>query len=173
MADQDFVRSLGLPFLAHRLRRLSELILQGSSEGLRRIGFAGPARAGSTLLLLRDNGPTGITEIAYRLRLSHPLIIKLAAALAEARLVEDQGDPADNRRRLLALTAEGEAEAARVERFSAALGRVFGAMFGETGADLFAAVERFEAAAEARPIAARLEAELAAEIEASPSGDLP
>jgi DNA-binding MarR family transcriptional regulator len=166
MADQDFVRALGLPFMAHRLRRLSELILEGASEELRRFGFDGPARAGSTLLLLRDNGPTGITEIAYRLRLSHPLIIKLAAALAGAGLVRDESDPADHRRRLLALTRKGEAEAARIEHFSAALGRVFGAMFEEAGADLFAAVEKFEAAAEARPIAARLEAELAEAVEA-------
>jgi DNA-binding MarR family transcriptional regulator len=163
----DFVRSLGLPFMAHRLRRLSELILEGSSGVLRSAGFAGPARAGSTLLLLRGNGPTGITEIAHRLRLSHPLIIKLAAALAEAGLVRDESDPADSRRRLIALTAKGKAEAARIERFSAALARTFETMFEEAGADLYAALERFEAAAEARPIAARLEVELAKEGEMS------
>jgi DNA-binding MarR family transcriptional regulator len=163
----DFVRSLGLPFMAHRLRRLSELILEGSANGLRQAGFEGPARAGSTLLLLRDNGPTGITEIAYRLRLSHPLIIKLAAALAEAGLVRDESDPADSRRRLIALTEKGSAEAARIEHFSAALGRTFAAMFEEAGADLYAALERFEEAAGRRPIAARLEAELAKEGELS------
>jgi len=163
----DFVRSLGLPFMAHRLRRLSELILEGSSEALRGAGFQGPARGGSTLLLLSDIGPTGITEIAHRLRLSHPLIIKLAAALADAGLVRDESDPADSRRRLIALTAEGAAEAARLARFSAALGRTFETMFAEAGADLYGALERFEAAAEARPIAARLEAELAREGEVS------
>ena len=105
----DFVRSLGLPFMAHRLRRLSELILEGSSAALRGAGFEGPARAGSTLLLLRGNGPTGITEIAYRLRLSHPLIIKLTGALAQAGLVRDESDPADSRRRLIALTESGAA----------------------------------------------------------------
>ena len=164
---EDFVRSLGLPFMAHRLRRLSELILEGSSGALRGAGFEGPARAGSTLLLLRANGPTGITEIAYRLRLSHPLIIKLAAALAAAGLVRDESDPADSRRRLIALTRKGETEAARIAAFSAALGRTFEAMFAESGADLYAALERFEAAAEARPIATRLEAELAHEREMS------
>jgi len=164
---EDFVRALGLPFMAHRLRRLSELILEGSSAALRSIGFQGPARAGSTLLLLRDNGPTSITEIAYRLRLSHPLIIKLAAALGEAGLVRDESDAADSRRRLIALTEKGRAEAARIADLSAALGRVFAAMFEEAGADLYAALERFEEAAEARPIAARLEAELQTEREMS------
>lgn len=159
--EQDFVRSLGLPFLAHRLRRASELILEGSAEALGRHGFKSPARSGSTLLLLRENGPTGITEIAYRLRLSHPLIIKLAASLAAAGLVRDAADPKDSRRRLIALTRKGEAEARRLAEYSAAIARAFTAMFEESGADLFAALERFERAAEARPIAERIEAELA------------
>ena len=164
---EDFVRTLGLPFMAHRLRRLSELILEGSSSALRKAGFEGPARAGSTLLLLRDNGPTSITEIAYRLRLSHPLIIKLAAALGEAGLVRDESDSSDSRRRLISLTEKGKAEAARIARLSAALGRVFAEMFEEAGADLYAALERFEEAAEAQPIAARLDAELQTEREMS------
>jgi DNA-binding MarR family transcriptional regulator len=159
-SDQDFVRSLGLSFLAHRLKRASETILEGSAAALRRHGFASPARAGSTLLLLREQGPTAVTEIACRLRLSHPLIIKLTAAMAAAQLVRDEADPKDNRRRLIALTETGAAEAARFHAFARALGRTFEAMFAEAGADLFAALGRFEAAAEGRPIAARLEAAL-------------
>lgn len=172
MAEPDFIRSLGLPFLSHRLKRASELILEGSTAALRGQGFASPARSGSTLLLLREAGPMGVTEIAYRLRLSHPLIIKLTAAMAAEGLVRDRSDPGDNRRRLIALTGRGEAEAARLLAFSDALARTFAAMFEESGADLFAAVERFEQAAEARPVAERLAAELAkADISDPPSGD--
>lgn len=156
MAD-DFVQSLGLPFLAHRLKRASELILEGSAAALAADGFAAPARSGSTLLLLRAQGPTGVTEIAGRLRLSHPLIIKLTAALAGAGLVEDRADPLDSRRRLIALTDKGLIEAARFEAFVERLGRLFEAMFAEAGTDLFDALERFERAAAARPIADRLE----------------
>lgn len=158
---EDFVRSLGRAFLAHRLRRVSELILEGSAEALRDFGVAAPTRAGSTLLLLRAHGPTGITEIAFRLRLSHPLIIRLTDALVGEGLVRAQADPEDQRRRLVALTPKGEAEAARLEAFSQALARAFERMFAESGADLFAAIERFEAVAEARPIADRIAAELA------------
>lgn len=162
MAD-DFVHGLGLPFLAHRLKRASELILEGSAAALRDQGLEAPARAGSTLLLLRANGPTGITEIAYRLRLSHPLIIKLAAALAGAGLVEDRADRRDHRRRLIALTDKGAAEAERFAAFAGALGRAFEAMFAEMGGDLFAMLERFERAAAGRSIEDRLAGALAAE----------
>jgi len=157
----DFVQSLGLPFLAHRLKRASELILEGAATALRDQGFEAPARAGSTLLLLRSNGPTGITEIAYRLRLSHPLIIKLSAALAGAGLVENRSDPRDSRRRLIALTDKGAAEAERLERFVAALGHVLRTMFAEAGIDLFDAIGGFERAVEARPIENRLAETLA------------
>jgi DNA-binding MarR family transcriptional regulator len=157
----DFVRSLGLAFLAHRLRRASELILEGSAEALRDFGIAAPPRAGSTLLLLRAHGPMGITEIAFRLRLSHPLIIGLTDALAGEGLVAAETDPKDRRRRLIALTPKGEAEAARFDTFLRALVQAFEGMFEESGADLFAALEKFEAVAEARPVAGRIAAALA------------
>jgi DNA-binding MarR family transcriptional regulator len=157
MEEPDFVRSLGLPFLAHRLRRASELIVEGSSEALCRFGFDGPARSVSTLLLLKTNGATSITEIAHRLRLSHPLIIKLAEALAGAGLVRAERDPQDQRRRLITLTARGEAEVERIEAFLYAIAGVFTEIFAEGGADLFAALERFEAAMERTPIARRID----------------
>lgn len=161
MAD-DFVQSLGLPFLAHRLRRVSDLIVESTTQILRRNGFDGPARSVSTLLLLRDGGAMGITEIGFRLRFSHPMIIKLARALSDAGLVRDEADPNDNRRRLIALTDKGAAQADLAERLSRDIGRTFAAMFAEAGADLFDALERFEAAAERRPIAERLAAGAAA-----------
>jgi DNA-binding MarR family transcriptional regulator len=156
--NADFVESLGLPFLAHRLRRASELIVEGTSEALQRRGFAAPARSVSTLLLLRETGPIGITEIGFRLRLSHPMIIKLARALAAAGLVRDEADPDDQRRRLLALTDKGAEQAALAQALLGEIGGMFETMFAEAGADLFDALERFEAAAARRPIAERLEA---------------
>lgn len=152
----DFVESLGLAFLAHRLRRASDLILEGTTQMLGRSGFEGPARSVSTLLLLREMGPMGVTEIAARLRFSHPMIIKLARALDEAGLVRDQADPVDNRRRLIALTDKGMAQATLAQELLGDIARTFDEMFGEAGIDLFAAVERFVAAAERWPIADRL-----------------
>ncbi len=140
MAD-DYIQSLGLPFLAHRLRRASDLIVESTTEILHRNGFDGPARSVSTLLLLRDNGPMGVTEIGFRLRLSHPMIIKLARALGDAGLVRDEADPNDHRRRLIALTAKGAAQADLAERLSRGIGRTFEAMFAEAGADLFDALD--------------------------------
>lgn len=155
---QDYIESLGLPVLAHRLRRLSELIVESVTTTIPGFQFEGPARSASSLLLLREHGPMGVTEIGYRLRLSHPMIIKLTRALAAAGLVHDLADPADQRRRLIALTAKGRRQADRAEAFGAVLAETFNEMFKEANIDLLAAVEGFEAAAERRPIGARIRA---------------
>ena len=160
MTEQDYIRSLGLPFLAHRLRRASELILEGTSAVRPKLGIKGPARSASTLLLLREHGPMGVTEIAYRLRLSHPLLIKLTGALAEEGLVTHRSDPKDNRRRLISLTQAGVEQAERISEFTVSIGRMLESLFGEMGVDLLDAVERLEAAAERRPIDARMREEL-------------
>lgn len=157
MADPDFVRSLGIAFLAHRLRRASETIVEGTTLFLRDNGFAAPARSVSTLLLLRRHGPMGVTEIAQRLRLSHPLIIKLTGALIGAGYAERSADPGDNRRRLIALTDRGEAEVERLDALLRVTERTLRELFAETGLDLFEAIERFEAATDTIPVAARLE----------------
>jgi len=162
MVDDDFVQSLGLAFLAHRLRRVSELIVDGTTQALQRTGFEGPARSVSMLLLLRENGAMAVTEIGFRLRLSHPMIIKLARTLAAAGLVRDEADPGDNRRRLIALTEKGAAQTALAQAMLGDVALTFDEMFGEAGIDLFAALERFEAAAERRPIADRLAAKVSA-----------
>jgi DNA-binding MarR family transcriptional regulator len=153
---EDYVHSLGLPFLAHRLRRVAESIVEQTSFALADVGFPAPARSISTLTLLRDRGPLGVTEIASCLRVSHPLIIKLVAALMNAGLVSQVDDPADRRRRLIELTPAGISQAERAEAFSQVLARTFADIFRESGSNLFEALEAFEGAVERRPLAARL-----------------
>jgi DNA-binding MarR family transcriptional regulator len=159
----DFIEQLGRPFLAHRLRRVADLILEGTSEALHELGFEGPARSASTLLLLSQHGPMGITEIGFRLRLSHPMIIKLARSLAAANLITDEVDPFDQRRRLIQLSAKGREQAGRLETFGTIAAKTFEAMYRESGADLFDALERFESAAVRVPVSTRLIAAIASE----------
>lgn len=143
---KDFVVGLGRPFLAHRLRRLSELLLQGYGDWLPEAGVTSPPRALSTMLLLHRCGPAGVVEIAERLRLSHPLIIKLTAQLQGAGLVSEARDPADGRRRVIALTDLGQAEVRRIGEAAQLMERAFADLCDEAGVDLLAATEAFEAA---------------------------
>jgi DNA-binding MarR family transcriptional regulator len=154
--DTDFVAQLGRPFTAHRLRRLAELFLDGYAGWLPSAGVTAPARSLSTLLLLDKAGPLGVTELATRLRLTHPLMIKLTGALEERGFVRTGTDPADARRRPLALTRRGEAEAERVKRALQILDAAYAELFRETGIDLTDAARRVEDACLREPFHRRL-----------------
>lgn len=152
----DFVAGLGRPFVAHRLRRLSELFVDGYGDWLPRVGVSAPPRSLSTLLLLHRRGALPVTEIATRLRLTHPLLIKLVGRLTELGLTTDARDEADGRRRLISLTPQGRAEVRRIEHAVAALDRAYARLFDEIGIDLIEAVERVERACAAEGFAHRL-----------------
>jgi DNA-binding MarR family transcriptional regulator len=155
--SEDFVTALGLPLLSHRLRRAAEAILDATGPFLERQGFAASPRAVSTMLLLAQSEPLGITEISARLKLTHPLIIKLVRALADAGYVREERDPADSRRRLIALTPEGKRQAELVRATNRIVGAALERLAVESGADLFDAVARFEQALAERPLIDRLE----------------
>ena len=157
MSDDDFIRAHGRLFIAVRLKRLSDQIIASSADYLVDHGYIAPERSPSTLLLLREHGVLAITEIAARLRLSHPMVIKLASALAKRGLVENESDPADQRRRLIRLTPRGMEEADRLLQFNRLLDSTLEELFDDAGSDLLAVVERFEAALERQSLRDRLE----------------
>lgn len=156
-ADEDFVTGLGRPMLAHRLRRASELLLEGYERWLPQMGIRVPARAMSTMMLLREAPPLGVTQLATRLRLTHPLMIKLVAMLEAGGFVTTEQDTRDARRRPVSLTAEGRAEAERIERAMRVMDQAFEELCREAGCDLLKALEGMEKANRAEPLERRLQ----------------
>jgi DNA-binding MarR family transcriptional regulator len=132
------------------------LFLDGSAAFLAAHGFSAPPRSASTILLLHERGPLAITEIAQTLKLSHPLIIRLVAALSDQRLVREQEDPYDQRRRLIVLTPEGKRQAERLIDLSRIAADAYRTLGEEIGVDLLAMFERLEAAIANRSIEQRL-----------------
>jgi MarR family transcriptional regulator, organic hydroperoxide resistance regulator len=155
-AHSDFITSLGPAFLAHRLRRLSETLLQASAEVMSGIGFTGPARSVSTLLLLDAERQLAITEIAARLCFSHPLIVNLVHSLVAEGYAEEHKDPNDARRRLVSLTSKGRAQATILRKYNGVVEEVILALGADAGADLYGDVEKIEAALITRSFTDRL-----------------
>lgn len=153
----DFVESLGLAFFAHRLRRLSEQLVEGCGDWLHRTGVVVPPKAGSTMLLLREAGPLSVTQIAQRLKLSHPLIIGLTRELEAMGLVRIDQDPTDRRRRPVTLTAQGAAQAERIANVNRFIAQAYQDLFADAGVDGLAVVARLERAIGARTMSSRLE----------------
>jgi DNA-binding MarR family transcriptional regulator len=158
MAD-DFISSQGRAFLAHRLRRSSDLIVEQIGGELQRMGLAVPPRGASMLLLVDEAAPIGVVEISRRLRLSHPLIVRMAQQFQALGLVGIDKDPEDARRKRLAPTEKGRAEAKALRDFNGRLETMFGRLFDEIDCDVVAMLDRLQAALGKSPAAARLSAQ--------------
>lgn len=160
--NDDFVRSLGLPFLAHLLRRLSDrmVAVAGAFEG--ELGVRAPPRTASTMLLLHMSGPQSVTAIAERLRQSHPLVINWIEQLRALGLVAKSSDPRDRRRTLVALTAAGKAEAEHMAALSSVIGKAYETVLAEAELDLLDGLWRLYDLIERGRLADALRANLSA-----------
>ncbi len=99
----------GTLLLASRLRRLSEALYAGVDDLYRARGVELPSRAIPILLLLRDHGRLGISELAAKLGQSHPAVSQMSRTLLRHAVVSEWPDADDNRRRLLGLSPGGAA----------------------------------------------------------------
>jgi DNA-binding MarR family transcriptional regulator len=155
MAD-DFIESQGRALLAHRLRRSSERIVEEIGVELLREGLSVPPRGASMLLLIDEQASIGVVEISRRLRLSHPLIVRMAQRFQALGLVGIDEDPSDARRKRLALTDKGRSEAKALRVFNARTAEMFGRLFVEIDCDLLPVLDRLDAALDETPIEQRL-----------------
>jgi ribosomal protein S18 acetylase RimI-like enzyme/DNA-binding MarR family transcriptional regulator len=105
----------GSLLLGSRMRKISEALYAGVDEVYRSAGVALPSRCFPILLLLRDHGRLGISELAARLGQSHPAVSQMSRKLLRHRVVKESPDPRDDRRRLLALSARGRSVMARLQ----------------------------------------------------------
>ncbi len=152
----DFIRAQGTPFVAHRLRRSSELVVEQIGAELLRKMLSVPPRGASMLLLINDEGPIGVVEISRRLQLSHPLIVRTARRFEDLGLVRVSRDHSDARRKQLVATKKGRAEAETLHSFNAKLAAMFGELFAEIDCDLLDVLDRLDAALAESPIPERL-----------------
>ena len=110
------------------------------------------------LLMLDERNAIGVVEIAQRLRLSHPLIVRMAQRFEQLGLVEIEVDPHDARRRRLIPTEKARREATAIRAFNMRLSTMFDALFVEIDSPLVAVLDRLDAALDAVPIATRMAA---------------
>jgi MarR family transcriptional regulator, organic hydroperoxide resistance regulator len=144
MASDDFIRTQGIPFLAHLLRRVSDRMVADAADFYARAGISAPARTASTLLLLEEKGPQSITGLADTLRQSHPLVITWVRQLRKLGFVAVAADPDDGRRTLVSLTPAGRGETRRMAAALDKLGRAYAALLAEAEADLFEPLWRLD-----------------------------
>lgn len=153
---QDFIKGLGRPFIATALRRVSEQFQAGAVQWYSECGISAPVKTASAVLLLDSEGPLSITEMAGRLRQSHPTTIDWTRSLEREGLVQLAADPADRRRSIVSLTDAGREQAKRIWAAQDIFREAYAKLCEEIGADIYPVILRLEEACERQTMLGRL-----------------
>jgi DNA-binding MarR family transcriptional regulator len=152
----DLIVRLGDLGLATRLRRLGERLQADVTEVYDELGFPFRARWFAPLAALVRRSPQSVTELAGTVGLTHTAIAAIARDLEGAGLVASAPDPADGRRRLLALTPAGSRLVTRLAPVWFEVRAATAELVSESGHDLLAALAAVEARLDHRSMRERL-----------------
>ena len=148
----DFIRSLGALVLDHRFRRMTDALLRTADELYEARGLPFRARWTSTYQLLFADGPLAITDLAHRLRLTHPAVIGITDEMRAKGLVTAARDRHDGRRRMVALTARARELDGELRALWNALADAQHRRFAGAGVDIVAVLDRVEGDMATRPL---------------------
>ncbi len=156
----DFIKSQGLPFMSHLLRRLYDDFVKSITDWYPEMGVRAPPRTHSTMLALQSRGSLGLTQIAALLHQSHPLVLTWVRQLKKLGFVRADGDPGDARRTILSLTKAGEDQLAKNNAADEIVGATYQRLMNEADAEIFDALWRLEEACRKRSFLERLRDEM-------------
>ncbi|MBD3257550.1 GNAT family N-acetyltransferase [candidate division GN15 bacterium] len=142
----DILRDLGYLAFASRLKRLAERLMKDCSHLYRDSGLDFEARWFSTLFALKQHSPQGVTELADHLGLTHPAVNQVVGTMEKKKLVTTKRDRADERRRLVSITARGRKLLDDLQPLLIDIKEATRELVEETGVDLMTGLDRLEAA---------------------------
>jgi DNA-binding MarR family transcriptional regulator len=155
MSDIPFFS--GRAAFALRLRQSSAMLGEQMDQCLQAHGLSLPAYATGLVQTLYHRGPESVSALAEELGLSHQLASQRLRWLVTQGLVSIIDNPADRRRRLVGLTAAGQAEAELLQAFLPQLDRAYRDLFDEINMDLNQGLIDARAALDTRPLLARMQ----------------
>lgn len=97
-------------------------------------------------MLLEKHGQMSVTEMANAIGWAHPSVVKQVKHLLQLGLLEGEGDPADQRVRLLRLSALGRARSKEAMPVWEASRRALEELIQECGIDLMSGLDALDAA---------------------------
>ena len=152
---EDYSRGMGGQALGARLRRLSERIDRDGAAVYAARGVRFEQRWFGVVNQMILKGPTTVGEIAATMRITHVSVSQACRSLETAGVIASTPDPADARRRVLTLTARGQALVAELAPLWAAFNAAAAELNAEAG-DAVAVLDRLDDALARRSMADRI-----------------
>ena len=140
----EYIAQLGLVALGSRMRAISDRLYTTADEVYRASGLQLQGRWLPLLRILHDRGPQTVGEVAEAVGQTHSAVSQLADKLTDLGWVDVAIDPADRRRRRLALTAHAETELRAAKPLWRAIEDLFTRHCREEGIDLLHTLATFE-----------------------------
>jgi DNA-binding MarR family transcriptional regulator len=140
----EYIAQLGLVALGSRMRAVSDRLYATADEVYRQTGVDLQGRWLPLLRILHDRGPQTVGEIAEAIGQTHSAVSQLADKLTDQGWLEVVVDPADKRRRRLALTTLAESNLRAAKPLWRAIEALFAQHCDEQGIDLLHTLAAFE-----------------------------
>ncbi|WP_141734303.1 bifunctional helix-turn-helix transcriptional regulator/GNAT family N-acetyltransferase [Oligoflexus tunisiensis] len=151
------LKELGYLALATRIRTLGDTMLADGLQIYAGLGLNFQPRWFSVFYLLQEHHELPVTEVASRIGLSHPAIIKIIESMEEAGLIESGRNSRDARKRMITLSAKGEALIPELQPVWKALEEELKQLFADLNIDILGVLESMERMIQEKPISKRVQ----------------
>ncbi len=142
----DFIKDLGYLAIASRMKRLTDRFMKGGHEAYKSLGIDFEPRWFSVFyLIVSQNIPLSISEIATFLKISHPAVIQTSQMLVKKELIKSFQDTEDRRIRRLVITEKGKELANFLLPIWNDFVEATAEMFEKANVDMLDVIERIEA----------------------------
>ncbi len=156
----DFMSEMAELALASRLRRLSDIYWQGVTATYRQSGVDFDVRWATIFVLISQQGPVAVMEIAERLGITHPAVIQVINELEKHGLIVSAKSEQDGRKRLLTLSETGQAMLPKLQPLFDAFIAVNKSMLAQQAHNLLLALQDMEAQLSERSFFDRIQDQL-------------
>ena len=154
--SSHYYEKLSPGYLAHYCRRLSNLIIEQSSQILNELGVITPTASISSLIFLKSNNPVSVAALAEALGVSHQMATQRVNQLEKLGLVERIHSKGDKRVKQISLTQLAQREIKLLKPFVAQVDRVCAELNQEIDCELMPILRKAELALLERPLNQRI-----------------
>lgn len=151
------LEDLGGLALGSRLRRLSEQLYDNVDRFYQSQGYDFPSRAFPLFMFLADDGALSVSELGQRMGVTHSAVSQMTRKLKASGWIIDQADSKDRRRRLLALSEQGQELVAQLQPLWRDITGGVADILKNTQQNLLHAISDFEQELSQRPLEARIQ----------------
>ncbi|WP_234733032.1 MarR family winged helix-turn-helix transcriptional regulator [Tellurirhabdus bombi] len=155
--NKDFIDEMEELGITSRLRRVSDAMSHAANSFYKGTGIDFEARWFSVFYLIASKGPMGVTEIADLLSITHPAVIQVTKELENRNLISSTACVKDCRKRLLAITAEGQERIQQIKPLINAFREVNQQLLNAQSCNLLLALREFEDQLETKSYSRRLQ----------------